>query len=64
MAGKHSRLYPWYIGVAIIIAFELVAASLAFGPSCRAPAVAQILILVVLPVIYLALMFMALRSQP
>jgi hypothetical protein len=64
MSAQHSRLYPWYIGVGIIVAFELVVGSLFFGPACRVPAIPQILVLIVLPVIYLALMFMAFRSQP
>lgn len=64
MAVQHSRLYPWYVGIAIVAGFELVAASLFFGPACRTPAIPQLFVLVVLPVIYLALMFMALRGQP
>jgi hypothetical protein len=64
MPAQHSRLYPWYVGVAVIAVFELVVASLFFGPACQAPAIPQILILVVLPLVYLTLMFMALRSQP
>jgi hypothetical protein len=64
MPKQHSRLYPWYIGVAVIVAFELFVGFMFFGPACRVPAIPQILVLVVLPVIYLALMFMALRSQP
>ena len=64
MAAKHSRLYPWYIGVAVIVIFELVVGSLFYGPACRAPAIPQIMVLIVLPAVYLALMFMALRSQP
>jgi hypothetical protein len=64
MHKPHSRLYPWYIGVAIIAAFEIVAGSLFYGASCRAPAIPQLLVLVALPILYLALMFVALRSQP
>lgn len=64
MAVQHSRLYPWYVGIAVIAVFEVVVASLFFGPACRAPAIPQLMILVVLPVIYLVLMFMAFRSQP
>ncbi|MDE2488289.1 MAG: hypothetical protein KGO51_12915 [Alphaproteobacteria bacterium] len=64
MAGKHSPLYPWYIGVAVIVAFELVVGPLFFGPACRAPAIPQMLVLIVLPVVYLTLMFLAFRSQP
>ena len=64
MPKQHSRLYPWYIGTGVIIAFELVVGTLFFGPACRAPAIPQIMVLVVLPVVYLTLMFLALKSQP
>ncbi len=64
MPAKHSRLFPWYVGIAIIAAFELFVGFAFFGPSCRAQVIPQTLVLVVLPVIYLALMFLALRSQP
>jgi len=64
MPKHHSRLYPWYVGVATIAVFELFIGFMFFGPACRAAAIPQILILVVLPVVYLALMFVALRSQP
>jgi hypothetical protein len=61
---RHSRLFPWYVGTGIILAFELYIGLLYFGPACPAPALPQIMVLVVLPVIYLALMFVALRGQP
>ena len=64
MPGQHSRLYPWFIGVAIIVAFELVVGFMFFGPACRAPGLQQAMILVALPVIYLVLMYLALKSQP
>lgn len=64
MPAHHSRLYPWYIGVAVVVGFELVVGSLFFGPACRAPAIPQIMVLVVLPVVYLTLMFLAFKSQP
>jgi hypothetical protein len=63
MPAKHSRLFPWYVGIAIIAAFELFVGFAFFGSACRAPAIPQILVLVVLPLIYLALMFVALKGQ-
>lgn len=67
MPQQHSRLYPWYIGIAIIVAFEAIIGYLFFATSspCASP-IPQlfVLLLVVLPVVYLTLMYLALRSQP
>jgi hypothetical protein len=67
MPAQHSRLYPWYVGIAIIVAFELIIGYLFFAASapCASP-IPQLflLLLVVLPAVYLTLMFLALRSQP
>jgi hypothetical protein len=67
IAAKHSQLFPWYVGIAIIVAFEAIFGYLFFaGPSPCGPQVGPIFIslLIILPVIYLALMFLTLRSQP
>jgi hypothetical protein len=67
MAVQHSRLYPWYIGIAIIAAFELIIGYLFFATSspCASP-IPQlfVILLIVLPVVYLSLMYLALKSQP
>ncbi len=67
MAQQHSRLYPWYVGIAIIVVFEAIFASLFFAanPSCASP-IPQlfVLLLIVLPVVYPTLMYLALKSQP
>jgi hypothetical protein len=67
MPQQHSRLYPWYVGIAIIAVFEAIFAYLFFAatPSCASP-IPQlfVLLLIVLPVIYLTLMYLALKSQP
>jgi hypothetical protein len=69
MSKRHSRLYPWYVGIAIIAGFELALGYLFLGPSCPCAAASPVpqvlftLLLIVLPVIYLTLMFLALRSQ-
>lgn len=67
MPKQHSQLYPWYLGIGIIVAFEAIFAYLFFAqsPAC-APPIPQLfaLLLIVLPVVYLSLMYLALRSQP
>jgi hypothetical protein len=67
MPTRHSRLFPWYVGIAIIIPFELMVAYLFFASSspCASP-IPQffVLLLIVLPALYLTLMYLALKSQP
>lgn len=67
MPAQHSRLYPWYIGIAIIAMFEAIIGYLFFFNStpCATP-IPQLffLLLLVLPIVYLTLMFLALKSQP
>jgi len=67
MATKHSQLFPWYVGIAIIVTFEAIIGYLFYaGPSpCAAPASPIFMVLLIaLPVIYLLLMYLALKSQP
>jgi uncharacterized membrane protein len=67
MPRQYSRLLPWYIGIAVIVAFEAMIGYLFYtaSPPCAAP-IPQLffLLLIVLPVVYLGLMFLTLRSQP
>ena len=68
MTKPHSQLFPWYVGIAIIAAFEAIIGYLFFlGPAASCgPQVTPIFVvlLLLLPIIYLALMFLALKSQP
>jgi len=67
MPTRHSQLFPWYVGIAIIVVFEAIFGFLFFaGPTPCGPQVAPIFIvlLIVLPVVYLVLMYLALKSQP
>jgi hypothetical protein len=62
-----SRLFPWYVGIGIIAAFEAIIAYLFFSASapCGSPMPQLfVLLLIVLPVVYLSLMYLALKSQP
>jgi hypothetical protein len=61
-----QQLLPWYIGIAIIVIFEAMIGFLFFtAPACAAP-IPQLffLLLIVLPVVYLGLMYLTLKSQP
>lgn len=69
LAGDR-RLRPWWIGLATIAVTDALTAYLFITRACPAGAGADIVTLVfvmiflVLPVIYLALMFVTLKSQP
>ncbi len=62
--ARRNQLLPWFIGVGVIAAMDIVTGYLFFATSCRAPGIAQILVLIVMPVVYLVLMYMAFKSQP
>ena len=66
MAAAHRRtpLLPWVIGLVIIVICDIYVGYLFYATQCQAPAFAQFLVLVVVPVVYLVLMFLTLKSQP
>ncbi|ANK79771.1 hypothetical protein [Minwuia thermotolerans] len=65
MANGQSRprLMPWVIGVIIIIIADIFIATRMLSAECEAPGFAEFLVLIVVPAVYLALMFLTLRSQ-
>ena len=56
-------LTPWIIGLIIIAAVDAYVAYLFYATNCQAPGIAQVLVVVVIPVVYLALMYLTLKSQ-
>ncbi len=61
---RRNVLLPWIIGLVIIAAVDAYTAYLFFQTGCQAPGIAQFLVLVAVPVVYLVLMYMTLKSQP
>ena len=67
--GNH-RLRPWFIGIAIVVVTDIICAYLFLARTCTAGVPANIvvillvLVFVVLPAIYLALMYLTLKKQP
>jgi hypothetical protein len=65
-----NRLTPWFVGLAIIVITDVAAAYLFLTSACSAglapdvAAIVLVLVFVVLPAIYLALMYLTLKSQP
>lgn len=63
-ASGRNRLLPWIIGLVVVAIATLYVGYLFFATACAAPAVAQFLVLAVIPGVYLALMYLTLKSQP
>jgi hypothetical protein len=62
-AVRRNRLLPWYIGIAIIIPAVLYVGYLLYQSGCAVPGPAVLLVLVVIPVVYLVLMYLTFASQ-
>ncbi len=65
MAQAHPRnvLKPWIIGIVMIAVIEAIVVYWMFAASCPAPGAVEAIVLIVIPVIYLGLMYLALKSQ-
>ena len=61
--GRRNALMPWLIGVVIIAIADLYVAYKFYSTNCETPGFAQFMVLVVVPGIYLALMYLTFRSQ-
>ena len=56
-------LKAWIVGLIITIAVEAYLAHVFFGATCSAPVLAQLVVLVAIPGVYLSLMYLTLRSD-
>jgi hypothetical protein len=63
-AHKRNPLRSWYIGIVLIVIGVGAVAWQMFATGCCAPPIAIAIVLVAIPVIYLTLMYLALKSQP
>lgn len=62
-APRNNRLMPWYIGMVVILAAVIWVGYQMWATSCPAPTFIQIGVLTVIPVVYLALMYLTFVSQ-
>jgi hypothetical protein len=60
---RRSRLLPWDVGLAIVIVAVAYVAYEMFYVGCPAPALVELIVLLVIPAVYLALMYLTLVSQ-
>ena len=63
VSTKRNRLFPWYIGMGIILAAVLFTGYRMYAGNCPAPTIIEVGILIVIPVVYLALMYLTFVSQ-
>jgi len=62
-ASHRNRLLPWYIGIAIVFVAVIYVGYLMFAGGCPAPTIVELGILIVIPVVYLVLMYLTFTSQ-
>jgi len=62
-APRNNRLMPWYLGIVVILAAVIWVGYQMWATSCPAPTFIQIGVLTVIPVVYLALMYLTFVSQ-
>jgi len=58
-----NRLTPWYIGLAVVLLAVVYIGYQWTATECPAPGFIEFGVLVVLPVVYLVLMYLTLSSQ-
>jgi hypothetical protein len=60
---KRNRLMPWYIGLVLILATLAVAGWELFTGGCGAPPATLVIALLVMPAVYIGLMYLTFTSQ-
>ena len=60
---RRNRLLPWYVGIVIVIAAVIYVGYEIFIVGCPAPTLLSLGVLIVIPVVYLVLMYLTLTSQ-
>lgn len=62
-AKRRNRLMPWYIGIVIILAAVIYVGYEIIYVGCPAPPVISVGALIIIPLVYLVLMYLTLVSQ-
>lgn len=62
-ATKRSRLTPWYLGMIVILAAVIYVGYQMVAAACPAPTFLELGVLIVIPIVYLVLMYLTLTSQ-
>jgi hypothetical protein len=62
-AKSRSVLLPWIIGLAVIAVVDVIVAMRMFATDCPAPGLVEGIVVIVIPVVYLALAYITFKSQ-
>lgn len=60
---RRNRLLPWYVGIVVILAAVFYVGYQMFFVGCPAPTIVELGVLVLIPVVYLGLMYLTFVSQ-
>ena len=60
---RRNRLMPWYIGIVVILAAVTYVGYQMFYVGCPAPIGIELGVLIIIPVVYLILMYLTFVSQ-
>jgi hypothetical protein len=60
---KRNRLLPWYLGLAITLGCVAFVGGRMYAGECPAPVAIELGVLLVIPVVYLVLMYLTFTSQ-
>ncbi len=62
-AAKRNRLLPWFIGIAIVLLADIWVVQRMFATDCQAPGIVEAIVVIIIPAVYLGLMYLTLKSQ-
>jgi hypothetical protein len=63
-ARLRNRFMPWFIGLIVIVACDSYVAYRMYATDCLAPTAVEAIVVVIIPLVYLALAYLTFRSQP
>ncbi len=61
--SKRNALMPWYVGFLVILAGVLFVGYRMVNNGCPAPTFVELGVLIVIPAVYLVLMYLTFKSQ-
>lgn len=62
LSQSDKPVTAWIVGLIVVAIVEIYLAFTFFGSACSAPALAQFMVLIAVPGVYLALMYVTLKS--
>jgi hypothetical protein len=60
---KRNILLPWWIGIAIVALADAWVVYRLFATDCPAPGFVEGIVVIVIPAVYLSLMYLTLKNQ-